>query len=251
MPHSEVLGTELLDDPRADPAAVVAQLGDIARLNRLFGGTSAVVNALRPLLAGPSQPRATRNAQRHWTLLDVGTGAGDIPAALVQTAAHYGIALVPVGLDLIPAAARLARRNGIHAVLGDGNALPFAPKSVDIVVASQVLHHLPTAMAARWIARFDQLARRAVVLADLERSRLAMAGVWAATVPLGMSRTTRHDAVLSLQRGYTRAEFESLLAAAGVRARVLRRLWARLVAVWEPANSIHAHHRPHLDPRFA
>src|SRR3989454_4543752 len=37
----------------------------------------------------------------------------------------------------------LFRSNGMHVVLGDGNALPFGPKSVDVVIASQVLHHLP------------------------------------------------------------------------------------------------------------
>ena len=37
-----MIGTELLDDPRADPVAVRSQLQDIARLNALFGGTRAV-----------------------------------------------------------------------------------------------------------------------------------------------------------------------------------------------------------------
>ena len=232
-----VIGEELLDDRRADPAAVVAQLGDIARLNRLFGGTRAVVSALEPLFARRATgnvQRATCNLQRRWTLLDVGTGSGDIPIAVAAAARRHGLTLVPLGLDLIPSAVRLAHAKGVHSILADGNCPPFAPKSVDIVVASQVLHHLPRATAVQWIARLDQLARRAVVLADLERSRLAMAGIWAATGPLGMSRRTRHDAILSLRRGYTRSELLALLAAAGVKARVLRRLWARLVAVWEP-----------------
>src|SRR2546422_1825664 len=47
---------------------------------------------------------------------------------------------------------------------------------------------------------FDRVARRAVVLADLRRSRVAMAGVWAASVGLAMSGVTRHDAVVSLKR---------------------------------------------------
>src|SRR2546426_5973043 len=34
-----MIGTELLDDPRADPVLVRRQLRDIARLNALFGGT--------------------------------------------------------------------------------------------------------------------------------------------------------------------------------------------------------------------
>src|SRR5439155_134411 len=83
-------------------------------------------------------------------------------------------------------------------VLDDGSALPFADRSVDVVIASQVLHHVPRATAVRWIAALDRIARRAVVLADLKRSAPAMAGMWLAAFPLGLHRTTRHDAVLSL-----------------------------------------------------
>jgi hypothetical protein len=120
-------------------------------------------------------------------------------------------------------------------VLADGGALPLAPHSVDVIVASQVLHHLPRAVALRWLAAFHRLARHAVVVADLRRSWLAMAGVWAACLGLGMGRITRRDAVLSLRRGYTRREFDALLAAAQVPA-AARRVWgARIVATWSPA----------------
>ena len=88
--------------------------------------------------------------------------------------------------------------------------------------------------AVRWIAALDRIARRAVVLADLKRSAPAMAGMWLAAFPLGLHRTTRHDAVLSLQRGYTRGEFEGMLREAGVLATAHYRPIARIVAAWEP-----------------
>ncbi|MGH7568686.1 MAG: methyltransferase domain-containing protein [Gemmatimonadales bacterium] len=225
-----MIGTELLDDPQADPFAVRAQLGDIARLNALFGGSRVVVEALEPFFqaAGTDQ---------HWTLLDVGTGAGDIPVAVAAAARRYGITCTTIGVERIPTAARMARSAGLRAVVGDGDALPFAPKSVDVVVASQVLHHLSREAAIRWIAGIDRLARRAVVLADLRRSRLAMAGIWLVAPSLGMSRATRHDAVVSLRRGFRRRELAALLEAAGVRATIRYRPWSRIVSAWRP----HAH----------
>jgi hypothetical protein len=232
-PGTPLLGVELLDDPAADPAAVRAQLRDIARLNRWFGGTRAVVRALEPLFRrfpGPAR----------WSLLDVGTGSGDIPRAVMRAARRHGIALTALGLERSPAAARVANAAGVHATIGDGNAIPFRPRSVDIVLASQVLHHLPHGTACRWLRTLDGLARRAVIVADLQRSRPAMAGVWLAAALLGMSRSTRHDAVLSLRRGYKKEELEALLGEAGIQGRVWHSPWFRLVAAWDVHPAVDA-----------
>jgi len=230
-----MIGTELLDDPQADPVLVGRQLRDIARLNVLFGGTRAVVRELEPFLERGK--RETGNAKRQtWTLLDVGTGSGDIARAAVAAARRNGLELTPLGIDLNRTAARVARSGGLAMIVADGSRLPLGPRSVDVIVASQVLHHLPRAVAVRWIVTFDRVARRAVVLADLRRSRVAMAGVWAASVGLAMGRVTRHDAVVSLKRGYTKAEFDEMLRQAGVRAAARYRPGARIVAAWSPST---------------
>src|SRR2546427_12355030 len=106
-----MMDAELLDDPSAEPAAVRAQLADIARLNRLFGGTRAVVDALEPFLRTAGEGGRGKGGER-WTLLDVGTGCGDIPCAAATCARRYGIALSLVRIERIPAAARLARAAG-------------------------------------------------------------------------------------------------------------------------------------------
>src|SRR2546425_12460461 len=91
-------------------------------------------------------------------------------------------------------------------------------------------------VAVRWIAACDRVAGRAVVLADLRRSRLAMVGVWAASIGPAMNGITRRDAVLSLRRGYTKGEFEEMLRQAGVRTAARYRRGARIVAAWSPST---------------
>ena len=228
-----MIGTELLDDRRADPHAVRNELRDIARLNTLFGGTKAVLDALEAFFRDSCNVQPA-TCDVPWTLLDVGTGSGDIALAAVAAARRHGITLTAIGLEVIPAAAQLTRANGVEVVLGDGGALPFGAKSIDIVIASQVLHHLPRAVAVRWIASFDRVARRGVVLADLRRSRIAMAGAWLAGHALRMGATTRHDAVVSLRRGYTRVELTAMLREAGVSTAPRYRPGFRIVAAWEP-----------------
>src|SRR5207247_9671148 len=107
--RNPMTGIELLDDPRADPELVGRELRDIARLNALFGGTRAVVEALEPFF------RRSCNVQRvtcdeQWTLLDVGTGLGDIPRAAAAAARRHGTTLRPVGIERNGAAARPAPR---------------------------------------------------------------------------------------------------------------------------------------------
>jgi ubiquinone/menaquinone biosynthesis C-methylase UbiE len=232
-----MIGAELLDDPRADPVLVGRELRDIARLNALFGGTRAVVRELEPFFE--RRRREMGNGKREaWTLLDIGTGSGDIALAARAAALRRGIELRAFGLELNPTAARIASAAGVPTTVADGNAPPLGSRSVDVIVASQVLHHLPRAVAVRWIATFDRVARRAVVLADLRRSRVAMAGVWAASVGLAMSAVTRHDAVVSLKRGYTKGEFDEMLRDAGVRAVARYRPGCRIVASWSPGAGL-------------
>src|SRR5688572_13021879 len=80
-----MIGSEPLADPAADRRAVREQVGDIARLNAWFGGTSAVVDALRPYLA--------RARGEFWTALDVGAGSGDILRAVIAAAEAAGVRL--------------------------------------------------------------------------------------------------------------------------------------------------------------
>src|SRR5688500_10474646 len=89
------VGTELLDDPGADAAAAAESLRNIARANRWFGGSAAGRWGLGRLLAGV--PRGTT-----LTLLDLGTGVGDLPLALGRRAARSGIRIVPMGLERSP-----------------------------------------------------------------------------------------------------------------------------------------------------
>ena len=221
-----MIGVEVLDDPGADPALVRAELRDLILLNRWFGGTRAVIGALLPLL-----PASGGSC----TLLDVGTGSGDIPRAVARAAHRRGVAVTAIGLDRSPLAARVAVTTGLPTVVSDGSSLPLASHSVDFVIASQVLHHLEPAVATRWIRELDRVARRAVVIADLRRTRAAMAAVWLVSFPLGLHPATRRDAVLSLRRGYTVAELDAMLRNAGVHPAIWRSPIARLVAVWEPS----------------
>ena len=221
-------GIEYLDEPGVDPALVRRSLADVARANTLFGGTRAVLAELDRVLGDVPSGRAL-------TLLDVGTGAGDIPARAARLAGRRGLRLTTVGLDESETLA-LATRGLLSAtVRGNALALPFAERSVDLVTCSQVLHHFPDPDALRVIAEMNRVARVRVIISDLRRSWLAAGGIWLASFPLGFHPVSRHDGVVSVMRGYTAGELSRLVSRSiGTVPTVRHRLGFRVTASWTP-----------------
>jgi len=171
------------------------------------------------------------------SLLDLGTGLGDLPRVAVRWGATRGIRVVPIGLELNRSAAALARTGGLATAVACAGAPPIRDKAVDIVLVSQVAHHLTHASVVHLVRTCDRLARRAVILADLRRHPLAPSSFWCGARLLGFDPVTVADGMTSLRRGFSRLELENLLASAGITGRVDRRPGFRLVATWVPRGN--------------
>ncbi len=169
------------------------------------------------------------------TLLDVGTGAGDIPQAARALALRTGRSLRTTGLEWTLPLATAARSRCGDSVAGDAAALPFADGSVDIVTCSQVLHHFADAEASALLREMHRVARRRVIIGEIRRSWFAAAGLWLASWPLGFHPVSRHDGVVSVMRGYLCHELRALVQrAVGVTADVRNRAGFRVTASWSP-----------------
>ncbi|HEU5305311.1 MAG TPA: methyltransferase domain-containing protein [Gemmatimonadales bacterium] len=221
------IGAELLDDPGANPAAVAESLRNIARANRWFGGAAAVRFGLQRALHRLAPGRTI-------SLLDLGTGLGDLPQVAVRWGAARGIRIVPVGLERNRVAAGLARAAGLPMALGCAGDPPIREKSVDVVLVSQLAHHLTSDSVVRLFTTCDRLARRAVIVADLRRGPLARPAFWCGARFLAFDPVTVADGMTSLRRGFSRHELRALMVRAGVNGRVARRPGFRLVATWRP-----------------
>ncbi len=208
--------SELLDGPLDDPAALEANLRDLARINRLTGGARLSARAIGALGEPGGDPPAT--------ILDVGTGAADIPMRLLAAARATGRTLMVAATDSrheVIAAARRARpaierTPGLDLAVADGRLLPHPDAAFDVAHASLVLHHLEPDQAVAFLGELRRVARRGVVVNDLVRGRLAWVGGWLLVHAIGTSRYTRHDGPLSVRRAYTRPELLGLIAAAGL-----------------------------------
>jgi 2-polyprenyl-3-methyl-5-hydroxy-6-metoxy-1,4-benzoquinol methylase len=230
--HGELspLGAEALDSPTLDPELARATLRDIAIANRLFGGVAAVRFGIR---------RLVDPVPRDLVIADVGAGAGDVLDLVTRSLRRSGCRVRGIALDFHAEATRMAREGGQLAARADAFRLPLASRSVDIVVASQLLHHYARAAAGPLLAELARIARLGVVIADLRRTTAAAWGIALAARLLRFHPISRADGVLSVQRGFTAAELAVLCHAAGHPAHVHRRPGFRLVAYWRVD---HVHH---------
>jgi ubiquinone/menaquinone biosynthesis C-methylase UbiE len=213
---------EHLDGGLTDAGVLRDNLRDLRRINRLFGGTRLSLTAVR-VLAGPAGGAAPP-PDRPFRILDVGTGAADIPMAMVGASGPWPsveLTAIDSRAEVLAAARsldpRLASTPGLELVLGDGFDLPFADGSFDVGHASLVLHHLEPVAARRFLEELRRVSTRGVVINDLARSRLGWVGAWILLHLMTSNRFTLHDGPLSVRRSYTRAEARDLLADAGLR----------------------------------
>ena len=109
---------------------------------RLYDGTDEISSYLaRPyhqlrlkLVLAEVEREIIKKQEAH--ILDLGCGSGEKLIPLINRARVFGV-------DIAPQSVQKARENGVDAVIADVEvALPFASKSFDVVVATELIEHL-------------------------------------------------------------------------------------------------------------
>jgi ubiquinone/menaquinone biosynthesis C-methylase UbiE len=194
------VAAELLDDDLGTAEEIATSFADLRRINNWFGGTRTTISLLR---------RVVRAYECHrLSLLEVGAGAGDVPAAAQRTLLREGIELQVTLLDRISSH---LPTNGAASVAGDALHLPFQPDTFDIVSCSLFAHHLEPDRLQLFVREALRVCRRAVLINDLTRSPAHLTLVYLA-LPLFRSRLTWHDAPASVRQAYTVDEMRDLLS---------------------------------------
>jgi len=209
MERSTIL--EMMDAPEIPRELLIDDLGNLRLINHYLGNYR---NVLRGLARFAGE-------QNHFSLLDVGTGSGDVPRAIVQWARRAGLRARVIALEAnriaVAQAAEQTRRFGeISLVRGDAMTLPFRPASFDFVLASQLLHHYSEERVIVLLRQWAAVARKGIIVSDLIRHPLAYHGIRLLTRLLTRNVMTLTDAPLSVRRGFTLAEWKKLLDAAEI-----------------------------------
>lgn len=197
---------ESLDSPERPPAEIAASYRQLARANRLFFFSHPFVVHLPRVLG--------RENCRSLTLLDVGAGDGLLGQRLARWAQRRDWHWEVTNLDANPHA--LALNPGGRNVPGSALALPFPDAHFDVVVASQMTHHLTDAEVVTHFREAWRVARRTVLVSDVHRNAFLYGLVWFGVRLLGLGRAMREDGVISVRRGFRLGEWRRHAEEAGI-----------------------------------
>jgi ubiquinone/menaquinone biosynthesis C-methylase UbiE len=209
---------ELLDAAQVPPAEVERSLADLRRINRWLGGRAVLLDLL--------EREARRAGLEAFSLLDVGAGSGDQGAVVLKRFPGARVVLC----DLKPEHLRRAK---FPSVAASADRLPFRDRAFDFVAMSQLIHQFRDEEVIAVLRSMGRVARRAVIVNDLERHWLPLLFIRAAAPIFARSRVTKHDAPASIQQGFHPDELTRLAREAGLAdSRVRRHLpWFRLSLV--------------------
>lgn len=210
---------ELMDSGKVSGEELAEALDFLSASNTFLGGWAVMRERLE--VWSPAWDK-----RRIITILDVGTGAGDLPMRILNWGRQRRFKISIVGIDSDPAVLELARRRTEeepYLTLVQSDLASFAAEGgrFDYVLGSLFLHHVPPAELVNTLRLCDGLAEKGVLFSDLRRCAAAYAGVRALTCLRG--RVTRNDGPLSVRRSFLPEELETAAENAGMRYVKVRR----------------------------
>lgn len=197
---------EYFDRPGLPVAERVAAFQELDRINRLFQFSHPFASNV-PVWLG--KERCAR-----LEILDVGAGSGLLGETLSAWAAKRGWDWRFTNLDSNPLPSLKTVR--AKSLVGSALELPFEENSFDLVVASQMTHHLSDPEVVQHWREAWRVTRDGIFICDLHRNAGLYGMLWLTMGLLRTSRELREDGLISVKRGFHRREWRDLAARAGI-----------------------------------
>lgn len=210
---------EILDEKVVDKTDLFRNLFELDIINKYLGGYSISANALTQY--------ANKNKEYH--LVDIGSGGGDTLKYLDYWAEKKSINLKLAGIDLKKECIEYSLKNkpnpAIKFICDDYRNIYSHLKRVDIIHACLFCHHFCEKEITALI-NFCVANGSALIINDLERNPFAYYAIKFLTRVFSKSYMVKHDAPLSVLRGFKKAEWEAILEKSDAKIFSIKNKWA-------------------------
>jgi 2-polyprenyl-3-methyl-5-hydroxy-6-metoxy-1,4-benzoquinol methylase len=225
-----------MDQPGLDDATHRAALMGIERVNRM----SRIAKVLWKHVACLATGRDLATVR----ILDLACGGGDLAIQLARMGSCHRPACRVDGYDIshtavahAKAQAMASNTRNVRFFVGDVLSESFnslAEERYDIVMCSLFLHHLEEQQVVHLLRKMASVARHAVIVDDLQRTRLGYGLAWLGCRLLTRSPMVHVDGPLSVQGAFTVSEARSLARRAGLPdIRIVKHWPQRFLMIWQ------------------
>jgi ubiquinone/menaquinone biosynthesis C-methylase UbiE len=205
--------SEIMDDFSIQDERIDSALHELKTINILLGGKATTEKGFSIL-------RKRKLLTDRLSVLDVGAGGADV---FGNKSDEFSI----TALDKNPRTCEYLREHTNHTIIcGDAMDIPFRDKSYDVVHVSLFLHHFTEEQVVGLMMSFSRIAHHGIIINDLRRSRLALTGIKILTLLFSRSTMVKHDAPLSVQRGFTKKELLQIFDRCSLSNFIIKRTWA-------------------------
>lgn len=197
---------EYCDQPDLSREAVISHCLQLARFNRTMLVSDVFQRILTRWLG--------RTRVASLSILDLGAGDGWIGRKISAWAARRGWTWRVTNLDVNPHA--LGLHPGSRNVLASVCSLPFPAGSFDVVIASQMAHHLVEAEVVAHFREAWRVTGDGLFLSDAHRNEGAFLVLWLVLKLIGATPEFQADGLQSVRRGWRVNEWRRLAVQAGI-----------------------------------
>jgi len=196
---------ELMDRPQPVSSELLIDLQNLEKLNRYFGSHALVLRFLKRWARTGESVR----------IIDLCTGFGDIPRRMVDWCRKNAVTVRIAAVDSQAATLKLAETTGYPEISFVRADVFEFEEPADLVFCSLALHHFSDDKASELMRRIKQMASRAALISDLERTDLGILGIQLLTATVFREPMTVYDARLSIRRAFSFREMRRLAEKAG------------------------------------
>jgi len=213
---------ELIDAPGIPFEDWTTCLRELNTVNTYLGGHDITIEAMNQLL-----PRNLKEC----TVVEIGCGGGDNLKAIARWNRPKKLNIHYRGIDINEACTEFAEQNcrdigDIQFTCSDYRDVALEKQESDILFNSLFCHHFTDDQLVDMLQWMKRNSRLGFFINDLQRHPLAYYSIRLLTRLFSKSYLVKNDGPVSVLRGFTREEWQTILRRAGINRYQIKWKWA-------------------------
>jgi len=213
-----------MDDLSFEGKEMDQALRELEVINKWLGGNQITLNGVAQFVKSLSSDRALR-------IVDLGCGSGDMLKLIASKARKQQRSWEFIGIDANPYIIEYARSNTKDYPEISYQAInifseEFQQQKYDIIICTLFTHHFTDQELVQLLSQMKGQATVGIVINDLHRHPLAYYSIKLLTRLFSRSYMVKNDGPISVLRGFSRTNWQSILERAAIETYQLKWRWA-------------------------